>query len=450
MEFRVKRAPRIEAEITVPGDKSISHRAVIISALSNGVCVLRGFLPSDDCLRTVQALRALGIKIEHPEPDMLVVHGKKRLLTAPSGEIDCGNSATTMRLLIGLLAGQSFDSVLVGGATLSARPMDRVLVPLRKMGANIVAQGPSESAPIKIHAVKLKGAKHELPVASAQVKSALLLAGLFARGKTTVREPSLSRSHTELMLNYFLVRTAREENGAISIFGDQIPESRDFSIPGDISSAAFWLVAAAAQPGGHLLVRHAGLNDTRTGLLGVLVRMGAQVREAIEEVDQMEPRGTVEITGAPLKGTVIQGKEIPQLIDELPILAVAGALASGTTIIRQAQELRVKETDRIAAIAHNLRAMGAQVVELADGLEIHGRAELRGARVASFGDHRIAMAFAIAGMFADGETIVQDVECVRESYPGFEKTLDEFVSSKRVRVTTPVISSLTPAKAEEE
>ena len=197
-------------------------------------------------------------------------------------------------------------------------------------------------------------------------------------------------------------------------------------------------------------MRHTGLNDTRTALLGVLVRMGAQVREAIEEVDQMEPRGTVEITGAPLKATVIQGKEIPQLIDELPILAVAGALASGPTIIRHAQELRVKETDRIAAIAHNLRAMGVQVIELNDGLEIHGRASLKGARVASFGDHRIAMAFAIAGMFAEGETIVQDVECVRESYPGFEKALDDFVSSKRVRATTPVISSLSPAKVDEE
>jgi 3-phosphoshikimate 1-carboxyvinyltransferase len=450
MEFRIKRAPRIEAEIAVPGDKSISHRAVILSALTNGVCVLRGFLPSDDCLRTVQALRSLGIKIEHPEPDMLVVHGKKRLLTAPAGEIDCGNSATTMRLFAGLLAGQSFDSVLVGGSSLSARPMDRVILPLRKMGANIVAQGPNETAPVKIHGVKLRGARHDLTIASAQVKSALLLAGLFAKGKTTVREPSISRNHTELMMNYFLVRTVREEDDAISIFGDQVPESRDFKIPGDISSAAFWLVAAAAQPGGHLLVREVGLNDTRTAVLGVLIRMGAQVREAVDDVDQMEPRGTVEVTGAPLKGTVIQGKEIPQLIDELPILAVAGALAGGTTIIRQAQELRVKETDRIAAIAHNLRAMGTEVIELQDGLEIHGRAELRGARVASFGDHRIAMAFAIAGMFADGETIVQDVECVRESYPGFEKTLDEFVSSKRVRVTTPVISSLTPAKVEEE
>src|ERR1044072_7221996 len=450
MEFRIKRAPRIEAEMTVPGDKSISHRAAIIAALSNGVCVLRGFLPSDDCMRTVQALRQLGIKIEHPEPDMLVVHGKKRLLTAPSGEIDCGNSATTMRLLAGLLAGQNFDSVLVGGATLSARPMDRVILPLRKMGANITAQGPNETAPVIIHGVKLKGANHELPIASAQVKSALLLAGLFAKGKTTVREPFISRNHTELMMNYFLVRTAREENGAISIFGDQVPESRDFAIPGDISSAAFWLVAAAAQPGGHLLVRHIGLNDTRTALLGVLVRLGAQVREAVEDVDQLEPRGIVEVTGAPLKGTVIQGKEVPQLIDELPVLAVAGALATGTTIIRHAQELRVKETDRVAAIAHNLRTMGAQIIEMNDGLEIHGPAPLHGARVASFGDHRIAMAFAVAGLFADGETVVQDADCVRESYPGFEAALEEFTSPKRMRTSTPVIGSLSPARLAEE
>src|SRR5437667_3986451 len=329
MELRVKKAPRIEAEITVPGDKCTPHRAVIIGGLTNGACVLRGFLPSDDCLRTVQAMRALGIKIEHPEPDMLVVHGKKRLLTAPAAEIDCGNSGTTMRLLAGLLAGQSFDSVLVGGATLSARPMDRVIVPLRKMGANIVAQGPNETAPVKIHGVKLRGGRHDLPVASAQVKSALLLAGLFAKGKTTVHEPVLSRNHTELMLNYFLVRTVRDEDGSTTIFGDQVPESRDFLIPGDISSAAFWLVAAGAQPGGHLLVRRTGLNDTRTALLGVLIRMGAQVREAIEDIDQVEPQGRVEVTGAPLKGTVIQGKEIPQLIDELPILSVAAALASG-------------------------------------------------------------------------------------------------------------------------
>ena len=449
MEFRVRRAPRIEAEMTVPGDKSISHRAVILAALSNGVCVLRGFLPSDDCMRTVQAMRALGIKIEQPEPEMLIVHGKRRLLTPPAGEIDCGNSATTMRLLTGLLAGQPFESRLVGEATLSRRPMDRVIAPLRAMGADIVAEGPNDSPPIRIRGAKLRGAEYNSPIASAQVKSAILLAGLFAKGKTTVIEPMLSRNHTELMLNYFLVRTVKEEDG-VSIFGDQVPESRDFNIPGDISSAAFWLVAAAAQPGGHLLVRDTGLNDTRTTLLGVLIRMGAQVREAIEEVDQFEPRGTVEVTGAPLKGTVIQGKEVPQVIDELPILAVAGALASGTTTIRQAQELRVKETDRIAAIAHNLRAMGAQVIELNDGLEIHGRGSLRGAKVASFGDHRIAMAFAVAGLFADGDTVVQDAQCVQESYPNFREALDEIMNPKKVRITTPVISSLSPSKSDDE
>jgi 3-phosphoshikimate 1-carboxyvinyltransferase len=394
----------------------------------------------------VQAMRALGIKIEQPEPEMLIVHGKRRLLSPPPGEIDCGNSATTMRLLAGLLAGQPFDSRLVGDASLSRRPMERVITPLRQMGANIVAEGPHDSPPLRITGSKLKGIEYHSPIASAQVKSALLLAGLFAKGKTTVIEPSPTRSHTEVMLNYFLVRTAKEEDGSVSVFGDQVPESRDFAIPGDISSAAFWLVAAAAQPGGHLLVRDVGLNDTRTALLGVLIRMGAQVREAIEEVEQLEPRGIVEVTGAPLKGTVIQGKEIPQLIDELPILAVAGAVAAGTTVIRHAQELRVKETDRIAAIAHNLRAMGAQVIELNDGLEIHGRGTLRAAKVPSFGDHRIAMAFAIAGLFADGETVVQDAQCVHESYPGFNGALEDLVDPKKMRVTTPVIGTLTPAR----
>src|SRR6058998_11411 len=449
MELRVKRAPRIDIEITVPGDKSISHRAVIIAALSNGACTLRGFLPSEDCMHTVNALRSLGIKIEQPEPATLIVHGKKRVLTPPQKEIDCGNSGTTMRLLAGLLAGQTFESRLVGDAGLSRRPMDRVIAPLSEMGASIVAEGPDETAPLRIRGGSLRGIHYRPPVASAQVKGALMLAGLFARGKTTVEEPLPTRNHMEKMFNYFLVRTAVEDHGSITVFGDQVPESRVFAIPGDISSAAFWLVAAAAQPRGHLLIRDVGLNDTRTALLAVLLRMGAQVREAVEDVDQLEPCGIVEVTGAMLKGTVIQGKEVPQLIDELPILAVAGALASGTTIIRHAQELRVKETDRIAAIAHNLRIMGAQVIEMKDGLEIHGPAPLHGARVASFGDHRIAMAFAVAGLFADGETIVQDAECIRESYPGFEAVLEEFTNPKRMQVSTPVIGSLTPTPAEE-
>ena len=450
MELRIKRAPRIDLEITVPGDKSISHRAVLIAALSNGVCTLHGFLPSEDCMHTVNGLRALGIRIEQPKPDTLVVYGKKRVLKPPQKEIDCGNSATTMRLLAGVLAGQTFESRLVGDAGLSRRPMDRVIAPLRKMGADIVAEGPDETPPLLIRGGALRGIHYRSSVASAQVKGALLLAGLFAKGKTTVEEAAITRNHTELMLNYFLVRTAKNSDGSVSVFGDQVPESRDFTIPGDISSAAFWLVAAAAQPRGHLLVRSIGLNDTRTAVLGVLLRMGAQVREAIEDVDQLEPWGIVEVTGVPLKGTVIQGREVPQLIDELPILAIAGALANGTTIIRHAQELRVKETDRIAAIAHNLRTMGAQVTEMIDGLEIHGPAALHGARVASFGDHRVAMAFAIAGLFAEGETIVQNADCIRESYPGFETVLEEFSNPKRMQISTPVIGSLSPPAPVEE
>lgn len=450
MELRVKRAPRIDLEITVPGDKSISHRAVIIAALSNGVCTLEGFLPSEDCMHTVNALRALGIRIEQPEPTTLIVHGKKRVLTPPQSDINCGNSGTTMRLLAGLLAGQTFESRLVADAGLSKRPMERVVAPLRQMGAEIAAEGPEQTPPLRIQGGSLRGIRYRSPIASAQVKGALLLAGLFAKGKTTVIESTPTRNHTEMMFEYFLVRTAIDGNGSVTVFGDQVPESRDFSIPGDISSAAAWLVAAAAQRRGHLLIRDVGLNHTRTALLGVLLRMGAQVREAIEDIDQVEPRGIVEVTGFPLKGTVIQGKEVPRLIDELPILAVAGALADGKTIIRHAEELRVKESDRIAAIAHNLHAMGVQVAELDDGLEILGPAPLHGARLSSFGDHRIAMAFAIAGLFADGETIVQDADCIRESYPGFEAVLEEFTNPKRMQISTPVIGSLTPAPTEEE
>jgi 3-phosphoshikimate 1-carboxyvinyltransferase len=449
MELRVKRAPRIDLEITVPGDKSISHRAVIVAALSNGVCTLKGFLPSEDCMHTVNAMRALGIRIEQPEATKLVVHGKRRVLTAPTADINCGNSGTTMRLIAGLVAGQKFESRLVGDTGLMKRPMDRVIAPLCEMGASVVAEGPDGTPPLRIFGGSLRGIQHRPSVASAQVKGALLLAGLFARGKTTIEEPTPTRNHMEKMLNYFLVRTTTEPNGNVTVFGDQVPESRDFDIPGDISSAAFWLVAAAAQRRGHLLIRNVGLNDTRTAMLGVLLRMGAQVREAVEDVEQVEPRGVVEVTGVPLKATVIQGKEVPQLIDELPVLSIAGVLASGKSTFRHAGELRVKETDRIAAIAHNLRTMGAQVTELSDGLEIYGPAPLHGARLPSFGDHRIAMASAIAGLFADGETVIENAECIRESYPGFETVIEQFTNPKRMQVSTPVIGSLAPVPAEE-
>jgi 3-phosphoshikimate 1-carboxyvinyltransferase len=275
-------------------------------------------------------------------------------------------------------------------------------------------------------------------VASAQVKSAVLLAGLFAHGRTSVTEPLQSRNHTERMLEWFLVGP-HIDGLTTTVVGEKTPESRDFHVPGDLSSAAYWLVAAAAQPGSHLLVTDVGLNETRTGVLAVLVRMGAHVREIIE-VEEGEPSGTIEIQGEPLKGTVIRGKEIPNVIDELPILAVAGALAQGTTIIADAAELRVKETDRLAAIATNLRAMGVNVTETDDGLEIFGGTPLKGARLSSFGDHRIAMAFAIAGLFAEGETVIDGVECVETSYPGFLETLRRLATHPDSQI--PVISGL--------
>jgi 3-phosphoshikimate 1-carboxyvinyltransferase len=385
-------------------------------------------------------MRALGIKIEQPEPDTLVVYGNKRSFQAPERDIYCGNSGTTMRLLAGILAGQPFRSKLTGDPSLNKRPMRRVIDPLTQMGASIRAEGSGDRPPLVIEGGPLKPIHYFSPVASAQVKSAILLAGMFANGKTTVTEPSQSRDHSERMLEYFLVRPVKDQL-SVSIYGGQTPESRDFTVPGDISSAAFWLVAAAAQPSSHLLVRNVGLNESRTGILGVLVRMGAAVREVVEN-DDAEPLGTIEIRGERLKGTTIAGKEIPNVIDELPILAVAGALAHGKTVIADAGELRVKETDRLAAIATNLRAMGAQVSETEDGMEILGGVPLHGARLQSFGDHRIAMAFAIAGLFAEGETIIEDTDCVATSYPGFEQTLEKIMSTETQKSQVPVITSL--------
>ena len=431
--FRVKRARNLETEITVPGDKSISHRAIMLAALSNGVCKITNFLEGEDCLCTARAFQQLGVTIEAPEPGLVVVHGSHGRLTAPEEEIDCGNSGTTMRLLSGLLAAQPFSTRLIGDASLSRRPMRRIIEPLVQMGSTINALGANDTPPLVIHGAPLHAITYRTPVASAQVKSAILLAGLYATGVTTVIEPAQSRDHTERMLEYFLVNLRRDETRPdrhhrptecrTSMLGKQRIESRDFAVPGDISSAAFWLVAAAGQRGSRLLVRNVGLNPTRTAILDVLVRMGAHVREIVETIEEGEPCGAIEIEGAPLTGTVIEGNEIPGVIDELPVLAVAGALSQGRTIIRDAKELRVKETDRIAAIASNLKLMGAAVEEAEDGLTIYGGSTLHGARIPSYGDHRIAMAFAIAGLFATGSTIIEDTACVRTSYPQFESIL---------------------------
>ncbi|MEY5024520.1 MAG: 3-phosphoshikimate 1-carboxyvinyltransferase [Verrucomicrobiota bacterium] len=423
MHWNIHKAPALNCEIEVPGDKSISHRAVLLSSISTGACVVRGFLASEDCLATMGAMRALGIEIERPTPNSLIIYGKGGRFQPPAGDLDCGNSGTTMRLLSGLLAGQAFESRLVGDPSLSKRPMKRVMDPLSLMGARLEAEGANQRPPLRVRGGTLKAIDYVSPVASAQVKSAVLLAGLFAEGTTSVREPELSRDHTERMLEYYGIPPVRD-GLRVSVQGGARPEPRDFRVPGDISSAAFWLVAAAAHPGAHVRINQVGLNPSRTGILAVLTRMGARVREFFQK-EQGEPIGTVDIEGAELRATHIGGKEIPNVIDELPILAVAAALARGTTVISDAAELRVKETDRLAAIAGHLRAMGVPVVEREDGMEITGGGVLRGARLDSLGDHRIAMAFAIAGLFAEGETVITGTECVNTSYPGFYEVLQK-------------------------
>jgi 3-phosphoshikimate 1-carboxyvinyltransferase len=428
-EFRVRSISRLHAEFSVPGDKSMSHRAAILGGLSNGSCTIRNFLPSEDCVNTLNAMKAVGAKHEVLSelsgygPIDLIIHGQSGKLTAPSSPIDCGNSGTGMRLLAGLLAGQPFTSELFGDASLSGRPMGRITVPLAQMGANIETKGEKPGcAPLLIHGTKLNPISYDMPVASAQVKSAVLLAGLFADGTTSVTQPAETRDHTERMLTSFRVSTKREGN-TISIYGGQVPESTDFIVPGDISSAAFWLVAAAALPGSRLVIQNVGLNPTRTAILKVLSRMGAHMTEIVHD-SHGEPIGNVEIHGAELKGTTIFPEEVPNLIDEIPVIAVAAALAEGRTIIRNAKELRVKETDRITTVVDNLRLMGAEVTEFEDGMEIVGGKPLHGATIESFGDHRIAMAFAIAGLFASGETVIRNVDCVNTSYPGFAHHLD--------------------------
>jgi len=453
--LKVRRAPRIETELTVPGDKSISHRAVLLAAISNGTCKITNFLEGEDCRSTASAMRQLGVQIETPEPGTVIVEGTRGAFSQPEADIDCGNSGTTMRLMAGLLSPQKFRCRMTGDPSLSKRPMKRIIEPLQEMGAKLRAEGDKHCPPLVVEGGPLKAISYRMPVASAQVKSAVLLAGLFARGKTTVIESARSRDHTERMFEYFLIKLRREEvwQGSspvgrklkeirLSLEGGQIPESRDFRVPGDISSAAFWMVAAAAQPGSRLLVKDVGLNPTRTGIIDVLIRMGARVREVVETHDHAEPSGTIDIKGCQLHATEVCGAEIPNVIDEIPAIAVAAALAEGTTFIRDAKELRVKETDRIAAVAKNLREMGVAVEEFPDGMAITGGAPLRGARLQSFGDHRIAMAFAIAGLFAKGETVIEDIACIQTSYPTFFETLQKIQKGTGIGRRTPVISSL--------
>ncbi|MFQ6058009.1 MAG: 3-phosphoshikimate 1-carboxyvinyltransferase [Anaerolineae bacterium] len=425
MKLVISESRGLRGQVRVPGDKSISHRALLLGAIAQGETRVRGFLPAADCLATLACVRALGIEVDALNATTLVVHGRGlHGLREPEEVLDCGGSGTTMRLLMGLLAGQSFTSVLTGNASLRRRPMERVAVPLRRMGAEVrTTEG---CPPLVIRGGRLRGVEYALPVASAQVKSAILLAGLYAEGETVVREPGPARDHTERMLRA-MGAAVQVRGPLITLLPDPQPLSPlDITIPGDFSSAAFLLVAALLVLGSEVAIQGVGVNPTRTGLLEVLRRMGAEVVvEGGGEVNGAsgEPVGDLVVRTSELAGVEVGGQIIPRMIDELPILAVAATQARGLTVVRDAAELRVKETDRIGATVAELRKLGAQIEERPDGFVVQGPTLLRGTHVSSHGDHRLAMSLAVAGLIAQGETVIEGAECIGDSFPGFERVL---------------------------
>ena len=423
MRLRVRPARRLTGRAEVPGDKSISHRSALLGGLAQGVTEVHGYLEAEDCLRTIAAIEALGVEVTRKGPGEYRIAGAGlHGLGEPADVIDCGNSGTTSRLLLGVLAGQSFWTMLTGDASLRGRPMGRVAEPLRRMGATIVGRADGALLPLAVRGSRpLMAIEYTLPVASAQLKSALLLAGLYADGPLTIREPAASRDHSERMLRRFGARVERHEQSVHIVPSELVATT--LRVPGDVSSAAFLLAAALVVPDSRVTIDGVGLNPTRTGLLEVLGEMGARLAVAGAETDD-EPVGSIEASTSELRGTRVGGAVIPRLIDEIPALAVVAALAAGRTEIHDAAELRVKESDRIAAIARGLGAMGARVTERPDGLVIDGGARLRGAHVSSGGDHRLAMALAIAGLVAQGETVVDDTACIETSFPRFADTIN--------------------------
>ena len=428
MQRTISTAMGLAGRIRLPADKSIAHRAAILAALADGDSTLIGFPDAADPQSTLACLRALGVETTEAE-DSLIVHGLGGELRPPAGPLDCGNSGTTMRLLAGVLAGQPFASTLTGDASLTARPMDRIAEPLRAMGAEITLAG--GRAPVTVRGGALRSIEYELPVASAQVKSCVLLAGLFAEGRTTVIETAPSRDHTERMLGLDVLELGGKRY--VSVEGGMRPAAGTWVIPRDPSAAAFFLVAGATAAASHVEMRAVGLNPSRTAFLDVLRAMGAQITVRNERTHGREPIGdlTVQTDGGRLHGLALGGDLIPNLIDEIPALAVAAAFAEGRTTIRDAAELRLKETDRLAATAAFLTAMGASVEEHADGLTIEGGRPLHGAPVESRGDHRIAMAAAVAALGATGETTIAGAECVAVSFPGFWDELDALAGPQR-------------------
>lgn len=418
LTYRLQPGGQMRGRVRVPGDKSISHRSIMLGALADGRTEISGFLEGEDALATISAFRSMGVRIEGPEQGRVVVHGVGlHGLQPPAAAIDCGNSGTTMRLLAGLLAGQAFDSTLTGDASLSARPMRRITEPLAQMGA-AVATSATGTPPLRIQGGRsLRGIQYESPVASAQVKSCLLLAGLYAQGQTCVTEPPVSRDHTERMLaglGYPLERngtTACLEGGGRLAAGS-------IDVPADISSAAFFMVGASIAPGSDLLLEHVGINPTRTGIIEILRLMGADIELLNERAAGGEPVADIRVRHAPLRGIRIPQELVPLAIDEFPVLFIAAACAEGETLLTGAAELRVKESDRIAVMAEGLQTLGIAAEPLADGMRIRG-GRMRGGRFASHDDHRIAMSFAIAALRASNEICIDGCGIVSTSFPGF-------------------------------
>ena len=430
-----QRTSPLRGEITVPGDKSISHRAVMFGSIAGGNTEITGFLPGADCLSTVDCFRRLGVDIDtDPGSGRVTVRGKGMRGLRPASDpvsLYTGNSGTTTRIISGILAPQPFTSVISGDASISSRPMRRIISPLSLMGASITSVRGNGCAPLRIEGRTLHGITYRSPVASAQVKSSILCAGLYAEGVTEVIEPSLSRDHTERMLRAFGAEIdSFEEKDGWHARASSCRElsARSIVVPGDISSAAYFIAAASLVPGSEILIRNVGINPTRAGIIDIAVSMGADIT-MLNIRNDAEPSADLLVRHAPLHGVTFGGSVIPTLIDEIPVIAVMAAAAEGTTCIRDAAELRVKETDRIVTISENLRAMGCTVIANDDGLVIEGfgaesGSSLKGSAIHTGGDHRIAMAFSVAALIAEGETLIDDEHCVEVSYPGFYRDLN--------------------------
>jgi len=409
--------PSLGGRIEVPGDKSISHRSVMFGALAEGKTTIRHFLKGEDCLSTIDCFRKLGVQIDETDEE-IIVHGKGwDGLQEPSAILDTGNSGTTTRLMLGILAGRPFHSVMIGDESIGKRPMDRVTVPLAEMGADIAGRDNGRFTPLSIRGQKLSTAEYKLPVASAQVKSAVMFAALQADGESVIIEPEATRDHTEKMIEQFGGQI-RREGDRIIVQGGQTFQGTDVYVPGDISSAAFFMVAAAITPNSEVVLENTGLNETRTGIIDVMKQMGADI--TIEKKTASgEEMGTITVKTSQLKGTEIGGSIIPRLIDEIPIIALLATQAEGETVIRDAEELKVKETNRIDTVVNELKKLGADIEATDDGMIIRGKSSLHGGTVSSHGDHRIGMVMAIASLLTDGEVVLENHEAIAVSYPEF-------------------------------